>query len=85
MARHAFYCQCYLKRKSKDVPCGEQTLVSWIPSHIAIVGKHVRLRDSKDEPWSEPWLVSEMWKKEKGDIVEAKNRDYLHQRESSDV
>lgn len=85
MARHASYSQCCLKRKDKTAPCGEKILVSWIPSDIAIVGKQVKLRNSSKEEWSEPWLVYEVWATSSGDIVEAKSRDHLHQREASDV
>lgn len=85
MARHEFYCQCYMERKSKRTPCGRETLVSWIPSTIARVGNVVKLRNSADEPWSEHWRVIEVWAKKRGEQVEDASRDHLHQRGESDV
>lgn len=97
MSRNKVYYQYTLHRPIKTLSIaadgtvvesysnGYEVTVSWIPPDIAQVGRMVRLRNAASEPWGEGWIVMRVGPKTAGDIVEANERDYKHQREASDV
>jgi hypothetical protein len=53
MARHVFYRQC---RLAKRTATGELQQVSWIPDQFAVVGKALKLRTDVDS-WDDGWVV----------------------------
>jgi hypothetical protein len=101
MARQKFYSQCTLRRllraNRKREPASwlqyalgpgstvYEMVVSWIPDDIAKKGNKVRIKESGPDEWSEGWEVMDVGSKLAGDKAEAACRDYLHQRDQSDV
>lgn len=58
--------------------------VSWIPEKYAIVNKVLELK--MPDGWENGWTVMEVYpEKHVVEIVEARERDYKHQRKVSDV
>ena len=78
MSREKSFTQCRLIY-------GHNVMVSWIPSSIAKVGTRVRLKSSNKEEWSDPWMVMEVWRTLPYTKLLAHERDYMHQREASDI
>lgn len=77
----AYYVQCKMKREVQ--PRIHQTLMSWIPESRAEKGRILRLKNHGE--WEDGWEVIETCAKKKAELVEAQERDYLKQREVSDV
>lgn len=77
----AYYVQCKLKREVR--PRIYQALVSWIPEEKAERGRILRLKNHDE--WEDGWEVVETWVRQKAEAVEARERDYLKQREVSDA
>ena len=76
-----FYCQCELRKPvSKD---SYQTNIAWIPEKFAVMNKFVKIKT--ENGWDEGWQVTYVGAKQKADLVEAKERDYLRQRKASDI
>lgn len=77
------YLQCVLERTA---PTGTERRVSWLPSPFAIPGRVVRLRDARAGTWSDGWRVASCFGPPLAEAVVLRNsRDYLHQREASDI
>lgn len=74
------YCQCQLSRA--DTP-DVITQVSWIPDIYAIPGKTIAI-ENPDKTWND-WLVGSAGAPVAADYVEKHERDYIHQREGSDI
>jgi hypothetical protein len=58
-------------------------MVSWIPEEKAEKGRMLRLKNHGK--WEDGWEVIETWAKQKAELVEARERDHLKQRDVSDV
>lgn len=68
-----YYTQCELRSgKYKDV--------AWIPSCFAEIGKMLLIDGYKNG-----WTVTQVFTTEKKEIINLKSRDYLKQREASDI
>lgn len=80
--------QCRLRKEINS--SGEFSyhwITTWIPAHLAVVGKTL---DLKDEfalgGWSKGWTVQSAGKHIlTPDEMESYSRDHLHQREASDI
>jgi hypothetical protein len=80
MARDKYYCQCRLHKKTKT---GVIIDTAWIPEKYARVEKHIRVKI--DDEWDPDWYVVCVWGKKEEKELAASERDYLKQREVSDV
>jgi hypothetical protein len=77
-----YYRQCKLRQESWR---GNETLLTtWIPEQFAHVGKKLRLQD-KNGVWSAGWQVLEVGARQTEEYVVDNERDYLKQREASDI
>ncbi len=65
-----FFCQCKLVR-------GTTTQVTWIPDSFAKIGKYLKIHGE------DGWQVSSVY--DRVARHELRERDYLHQREASDI
>jgi len=81
MAKTAWYVQCKLRREVR--PRIHQILVSWIPETRAQKGRILRLKNHDE--WEDGWEVVETYGRQKANVVEARERDHLKQREVSDA
>lgn len=81
MSKPAFYVQCRLKREVRRGIF--QSMVSWLPDKFAAKGRILRLKNRGE--WEDGWQVMETWSKCEAEKVEARERDYLKQREVSDA
>lgn len=76
------YYQCKMEKIWSDK---KSVQTAWIPGGFAKVGGYVNLRDAKGH-WEDGWMVIEVghiaasW-----DEVNERGRDYLKQREASDI
>ena len=59
-------------------------LVTWLPERYAVKDKWVKLKD-KNGNWDNGWQVVNIWSKEQAKIIEQRERDFIHQREMSDI
>ncbi len=50
------YSQCKLER---EFSCGTVTMVTWLPSQFASVGRSLRLKEAGI--WEDGWVVREVW------------------------
>lgn len=76
------YTQCILHR---DLGGGSTSIqTAWIPSEFAQVNKHIALR-LEDRSWQSGWIVVSKGSTKSAKRVEADERDYLKQREASDI
>lgn len=57
-----------------DDQSGSWKHVSWIPEHLAHVGKRVVLREN-DGSWSRPWTVKSVWTRATEEYVREHERD----------
>lgn len=71
------HTQCRLRK-------GDIETVGWIESHLAVVGKPVRMK-LDDGTWETGWNVIEVWTTAPSEVVKERERDYLRQREASDI
>lgn len=76
-----YYVQCELHKMIDEDRC--KTDVAWIPEKYAKIGKVIKLKI--DGVWEDGWKVVFLGAKSPAKEVEDKSRDYLKQRESSDV
>lgn len=74
------YTQCLLL--STDEASASMCLnhVAWIPSMFAIIGRRLFIDGLPGK-----WEVLERYETKEAKFVEPKSRDYLHQREASDI
>jgi hypothetical protein len=70
--------QCLLRQ------CENTYMVSWIPSHLARVGRTVKLQDDEGN-WSEGWTVVEVYQTCPTNEAVERSRDWKHQRKASDI
>jgi hypothetical protein len=82
MGKNNFYFQCELKKKIDDT--SYLTDVAWIQERFAKVGKQVKIKQ-ENGTWDYGWQVTYVGAKQKADLVEARERDYLNQRKVSDI
>lgn len=78
--KQLFYVQCeltHLDHKSVEI--------SWIPEKYAVKGRIIKIFDRVKNEWSDNWQVTELYDKLPASVVESFERDYLKQREQSDV
>ena len=75
------YCQCLLERSDSN-PRNTYRTVSWIPSKFAITNKTISMKDN--DIWND-WKVLSSSPPVEAEIVEDRERDYLHHREFSDI
>lgn len=71
-----FYRQCNLCR------AGWQ-LTAWVPKALAVEGKFVKLWGAKG--WEDGWLVVRVMSRVSEEYLRDYSRDYLTQREASDI
>lgn len=83
MAKVEWYRQCRLRREHPDYP--KTVMESWIREEIAKVGDKVKIRNKASEPWSEHWLVLEVWGRDTKENLVKNEMNYKHQRSQSDV
>lgn len=72
-----FYRQCLLQRVSGHLH------TAWIPESFAHKGKFLKLK--MENEWQNGWQVKEVYARASASEVLAHERDYLVQREASDV
>lgn len=72
-----YHIQCKLRR-------GNVEQVTWLPSKFAQKNKFLKLKNINGD-WEDGWEVIEVWKKLPTQEVLERERDYLHQREASDI
>ena len=94
LSKPEYYVQCTLRRKSGN---GYLETVGWIEEKLAVVGKHLKMHLSggetrsgclvtwNEEVWEEGWYVIGTGARREKSYLREKSRDYLHQREASDV
>ena len=101
MAKTKFYCQCSLQkivRRDPDPPAEEvrgtckrqpkdtiKTTVTWLPLKYALVGRWLKLKNRDTGEWEDHWCVMSASEPRPAAVVEAMSRDYLNQRNVSDV
>jgi hypothetical protein len=78
VAKDDVFVQCDLRRVNGQVD------VSWIPERYAQRGKMLKLKNVEGV-WENGWEVVALHTRRRFDELELKERDYLHQREASDV
>jgi len=71
------HTQCKLQR-------GNSLTVSWIPTRYAVKNSYVKLQDEAGV-WIDGWQVLETWTTLPTEVVTARERDWAHQREASDI
>lgn len=71
-----FHRQCVLQR-------GSETQVSWIPECFAKAGKYLKLKE--DGAWENGWQVSHVGGRKMSSEVNIRSRDFLKNREASDI
>ena len=81
MSKTDFYCQCSLRKKSGKVVI---TTTSWIPQCYANKGEFLMLKNEAGE-WVDGWEVMNVSPPMDAESVERNSRDYLRQRQASDV
>ncbi len=74
-----YFVQCELVRDNGTV------MVSWIPEQFAVRGRKLRLLNNGTGRWEEGWRVTSTYTKKLAQWVLTCERDYLHQRDVSDV
>ena len=62
-----------------------EATTSWIPEEIAKVGNLIRIKESSDAEWEENWKVVKVYDRKSLSQLSDKERDYLKQRQASDV
>ena len=77
------YVQCSLALRLG--PQQDRWTTSWIPERYAVKGKFLKLKDRESGEWEDGWEVVECWTKQRAELVEARERSFLHQRSVSDV
>ena len=77
MAAPETHTQCKLRRLDAEQ-------VTWLPTKFARKGKFVKLK-SDDGTWQDGWEVVEVWGTRPSEEVLEHERDYLKQREASDI
>jgi hypothetical protein len=80
MAKIKYYVQCRMEKKTDT---GTKIHVAWIPEKFAQVDRWIKLK--LDGVWENHWRVAETWEKKDEAYVLGQERDYLHQRDVSDV
>jgi len=70
----------------KDDARGNSYLVdtAWIPEACAKVGKYIKIK-RENGSWDDGWEVVEVYSKKSIEYLDSKERDYLKQRNASDV
>lgn len=77
-----WYRQCVL---TSPIEKGTKVQVAWIPEHLAVVGKSIYFGKKTNKP-ERLWVVeSASSTRQSGDYLAEHERDYLHQREASDI
>lgn len=80
MSKADHYTQVTMHAPAAAAAGGRRVHVAFVPSKLAVVGKRLRIDSVPGD-----WTVVERGQTLPADQVEAKSRDYLHQREASDV
>ena len=62
---------------------GARYTVSKIPSKFAEVGRLLKLKNN--DVWENGWTVAEVYTTESAETALSHERDYIHQREVSDI
>ena len=75
------YTQCVLKRPSDG---GFLVDNAWIPSEFAKLGKVLKIKQD-DNIWQDGWKVTSVGTTRNIEWLQTHERDYLHQREASDI
>jgi hypothetical protein len=77
------YRQCLLERRAL---AGVEQRVSWLPARFAVQGETLKLRQHSGGMWSDGWRVVMAYVETLPEYTVVRNsRDYLHQREASDI
>lgn len=76
-----WFKQCHFASPSEG---GELQHIAWIPEHLAVVGKKVYFGKKTDKP-DRLWTVTSVSGRISGDYLSEHERDYLTQREASDI
>tara|TARA_Y100000310_G_scaffold343747_1_gene452825 strand:+ start:579 stop:887 length:309 start_codon:yes stop_codon:yes gene_type:complete len=95
------YCQCSLQKiikRNPDPPAPEvqgthktqpgdtvKKTTTWLPRKHAVPGKWLKLKNRQTGKWEDHWYVTSAGPPSPAAEVEANEREYLHQREKSDV
>ena len=86
MSKNATHTQCHLRK-------GNVTQVSWIPSDHAVVGKYVKLKETKindrgieEDVWEDGWLVITAGGTTfPSKYIQERGRDWKETRKASDI
>ena len=58
-------------------------MISWIPAKFARKGRFIKLKENGG--WSDGWQIIEVFGTIEEKTLREQERDYLHQREASDI
>ena len=86
MSKNATHTQCHLRK-------GNVTQVSWIPTEHAVVGKYVKLKETKlndrglaEDVWEDGWLVvTSGGTTFPSKYIQERGRDWKETRKASDI
>jgi len=77
MAKNTYHVQCEMRKPDGSI------MVSWIPETYAKKGSPVSLKE--DGVWDKGWIVTQTFGRRRSEDCEAHERDYMRQREASDI
>lgn len=76
------YTQCRLEKPWQDI--GSLVDIVWIPTKYAKLNKILKIKQ-EDASWDDGWTVTAVYSTKKASEVESNERDYLRQRQASDI
>jgi hypothetical protein len=80
-AKVVYYRQCQFTSPTQN---GYRQSVAWIPEHLAVVGKMIYFGKKTDKP-ERLWEVKSVGGRMSEDYLRERERDYLTQRQASDI
>lgn len=80
-AKVVWYKQCHFTSPTQD---GYKCKTAWIPEHLAVVGKKVYFGKKTDNP-ERFWEVQSAGGRMQESVLRERERDYLTQRQASDI
>ena len=86
MTKNSTHTQCHLRR-------GNVTQVSWIPTDHAVIGKYVKLKETKlndrgikEDVWEDGWqVVTAGGQTFPSKYIQERERDWKETRKASDI
>lgn len=73
-----------VKLIKKQANNSELQEIVWIPTAFAKLGKYLKIKQD-DGSWVDGWQVSERFATKEGKYIKEHERNYLKQREASDI